>query len=169
MKNRCVRFGSSLLLSAMIAVGPAAQAADQGVIHLAAAIGDEAPPTKPKTQAAPKQPTKSTAPAKTAPATTQPPVAATKPATTPRAGAYRDGHLNQGLDRRGGGRCAGFESRWVVEDLPPHPISRAVWSCLPQRELTFVTALMRGRCQISVVDLIFRKLMVAPTGHTCLQ
>ncbi len=85
MKNRCVRFGSSLLLSAMIAVGPAAQAADQGVIYLAKAIGGDvdAPPTKPKPQAVPKQPAKPSVPAKTTPATPQPPVAATKPATPP--------------------------------------------------------------------------------------
>lgn len=85
MKNRCVRFGSSLLLSAMIAVGPAAQAADQGVIYLAKAIGGdvEAPPTKPKPQAVPKQPAKPSVPAKTTPAAPQPPVAAAKPATPP--------------------------------------------------------------------------------------
>jgi hypothetical protein len=76
MKNRCVSLGSSLLLTVTIAFGPAVQSADQGVIHLAAAIGEE---TSPK----PKQPTKPTTPAKTAPATTQPPVAATKPAATP--------------------------------------------------------------------------------------
>jgi len=79
MKNRCVSLGSSLLLTVTIAFGPAVQAADQGVIHLAAAIGEETSPTAPK----PKQPTKPTTPAKTAPATSQPPVAATKPAATP--------------------------------------------------------------------------------------
>ena len=69
MKNHCARFGSSLLLSAMIAVGPAAQAADQGVIYLAKAIGGDvdAPPTKPKPQAVPKQPAKPSVPAKKTP------------------------------------------------------------------------------------------------------
>jgi len=79
MKNRCMRLGSSLLLSVTIAFGPAVQAADQAVIHLAAAIGEETSPTAPK----PKQPTKPKTPSKTAPATTQPPVAATKPETPP--------------------------------------------------------------------------------------
>lgn len=70
MNMQCARLGSMLLLSVTIAFGPAVLAADQGVIHLAAAIGEEASPK-------PKQPTKPGVPAKTTPAT------AAKPATPP--------------------------------------------------------------------------------------
>jgi hypothetical protein len=70
MNMRCVRLGSTLLLSMTIAFGPVVQAADQGVIHLAAAIGLESSP------APTKPPTKSSVPAKTTPTT------ASKPATT---------------------------------------------------------------------------------------
>ena len=62
MNMRCLQFGSALLLSATIAFGPAVQAAEPGVIHLAAAIGEESSPK-------PKQPTKPGVPAKTTPAT----------------------------------------------------------------------------------------------------
>ena len=68
MNMRCLQFGSALLLSATIALGPAVQAAEPGVIHLAAAIGEESAPK-------PKQPTKPDVPAKTTPAA--------KAATTP--------------------------------------------------------------------------------------
>lgn len=68
MNMRCVRLGSTLLLSMTIAFGPVVQAADQGVIHLAAAIGLESSP------APAKQPTKPNG---------KTPVATTKPAATP--------------------------------------------------------------------------------------
>lgn len=70
MNMRCARFGSMLILSATIVLGPAVQAADQGVIHLAAAIGEEPAPK-------PKQPTKPGVPDKTTPATAAKPTAAT--------------------------------------------------------------------------------------------
>ena len=70
MNMRCSQFGSALLLSATIALGPAVQAADPGVIHLAAAIGEESSPK-------PKQPTKPGVPAKTTPSTASQPAAAT--------------------------------------------------------------------------------------------
>lgn len=70
MNMRCARFGSMLLFSTTIALGPAVQAADQGVIHLAAAIGEESAPK-------PKQPTKPGVPAKTTPATASKPAATT--------------------------------------------------------------------------------------------
>ena len=67
---RCLQFGSALLLSATIALGPAVQAAEPGVIHLAAAIGEESAPK-------PKQPTKPDVPAKTTSSTASKPAAAT--------------------------------------------------------------------------------------------
>jgi hypothetical protein len=70
MNMRCSQFGSALLLSATIALGPAVQAAEPGVIHLAAAIGEESAPK-------PKQPTKPGVPAKTTPATAAKPAATT--------------------------------------------------------------------------------------------
>jgi hypothetical protein len=76
MTMRRVQIGSSVLLAAVVAFGAVAQAADQTVIYLARAIGEEAPP--PETQTTPK-----TAPAKKAPSPVQKPVAAAKPAATP--------------------------------------------------------------------------------------
>lgn len=73
MNMRCVRLGSTLLLSVAVAIGPAVQAAEQDVIHLAAAIGLETPP--PPT----KQPTKPGAPAKTTPTTASKPAATEQP------------------------------------------------------------------------------------------
>lgn len=70
MNIRCARFGSMLLLSATIALGPAVQAAEPGVIHLAAAIGEESAPK-------PKLPTKPGVPAKTTPSTASKSAAAT--------------------------------------------------------------------------------------------
>jgi hypothetical protein len=70
MNMRCLQFGSAFLLSATIALGPAVQAAEPGVIHLAAAIGEESAPK-------PKQPTKPGVPAKTTSPTASKPAAAT--------------------------------------------------------------------------------------------
>lgn len=67
---RYIRLGSTLFLSLTIAIGPVVQAADQGVIHLAAAIGVESTPT------APKPPATSSVPAKK-------PAVAAKPTATP--------------------------------------------------------------------------------------
>ena len=74
MKMQCTRFGSMLLLSATIALGPAVQAAEPGVIHLAAAIGEESAP-KPKQPTKPGVPAKTTSPTASKPAadTAQPP------------------------------------------------------------------------------------------------
>jgi len=71
---RRLQIGSSVLLAAVVAFGTVAQAADQGVIYLARAIGEEAPP--PESQTTPK-----TTPAKK-PSTPQKPVTAAKPAPT---------------------------------------------------------------------------------------
>lgn len=67
-----VQLGSSVLLATVVAFGTVAQAADQTVIYLARAIGEEAPP--PEAQTTPK-----TAPTKKAPPAAQKPVVAAKP------------------------------------------------------------------------------------------
>lgn len=76
MTTRCVQLGSSVLLATVVALGTVAQAADQTVIYLARAIGEEAPP--PESQTTPK-----TTPAKKTPSPPKKPVAETKPPTTP--------------------------------------------------------------------------------------
>lgn len=75
MTTRRARLGSSVLLAAMMVFGTVAQAADQSVIYLATAIGEEAPPPGSQT-------TPTTAPAKKPSSTTKKPGAETKPATT---------------------------------------------------------------------------------------
>ena len=107
MNMRCLQFGSALLLSATIALGPAVQAAEPGVIHLAAAIGEESSPK-------PKQPTKPGVPAKTTPAA--------KAATTPeKPPAESKGMATSTKVWIGAGVAAGLALISGLNSSSPHP------------------------------------------------